>query len=69
MPDDKETIPPPCCQQCRQPMKYVRTIPGFGALPALFAFYCASCRQAETIESNLPNPYMLRGQFGIVQRL
>jgi hypothetical protein len=67
--DDKESIPPPSCPQCRQPMKYVRTIPGFGVLPALFAFYCAPCREAETIESNLPNPYMLRGQFGIVQRL
>jgi hypothetical protein len=67
--DDQESIPPPPCPQCWQSMKYIRTIPAHGAFPARFAFYCASCRQAETIESSLPNPYMLRGRFGIVQRL
>jgi hypothetical protein len=40
---------PPICPHCGQPMKLMRTIPALGVLPTLFTFYCAGCREAETI--------------------
>ena len=39
---------PPMCPDCREPMKFVKTIPQIGGLPELFVFYCSRCRQAET---------------------
>ena len=39
---------PPLCPDCREPMKFVKTIPQIGGLPELFVFYCSRCRQAET---------------------
>jgi hypothetical protein len=40
---------PPICPQCGWRMKLMRTIPALGVLPTLFAFYCAECRETETI--------------------
>jgi C4-type Zn-finger protein len=38
------------CPRCRQAMKLVRTIPGFGALRELLVFSCKSCGEVETRE-------------------
>jgi hypothetical protein len=39
----------PICPCCRKSMKLVRTISHLGGLPELFVYYCAECRQAETL--------------------
>jgi hypothetical protein len=40
---------PPICPYCGWRMKHMRTIPALGVVPTLFAFYCAECRETETI--------------------
>jgi hypothetical protein len=40
---------PPICSYCGWRMKLMRTIPALGVLPTLFAFYCAECRETETL--------------------
>jgi len=46
---------PPVCPTCNQAMELMRTIPAVGpAWPALLAFHCKSCNEAETVEEAQP---------------
>jgi hypothetical protein len=40
-------IPLCLCQQCRRPMKLIRSIPQLGAAPELLVFYCRDCDEVE----------------------
>jgi hypothetical protein len=43
------------CPKCGKVMTLVRTIPQFGRLPELLAYYCERCREAETLEAKQTN--------------
>jgi len=35
--------PSPRCPACSKPMQFVRSVPNFGALPAMRAYECRAC--------------------------
>jgi hypothetical protein len=42
--------PTPICPKCGKPMRFVRAIPGIGALPELWTFECRDCVEVATEE-------------------
>jgi transposase-like protein len=44
--DDAET--PPLCPSCGQPMRFVRAMPRFAALPELRTYQCDACGETYT---------------------
>lgn len=38
----------PLCPNCQRPMAFTRLIPGIGALPDLYSYYCEACGEAVT---------------------
>jgi transposase-like protein len=39
----------PFCPQCGKPMRFVRTLPGIGGLPALHTYTCKDCGTTMTL--------------------